>query len=321
MNNPRIGWIGVGRMGYPMAERLIRAGHKLSVYNRTRAKAEGLGAQGATIVPAAGDLAACDIVFTMVSTTADLKAVLFGPGGLVAAGGKPGLVVDASTISLEGSVEVRRELEGSGIEFLATPVSGNGKCVRAGKLAMVASGPRAAYDRVAPLLDIIAGQGSSYVGEGDLSRIVKICHNLLLGVTIQTLVEILVLAETAGIRRADLMDFINKSVMGSTFSKYKSPALVNLDYTPTFTPILLRKDLDLGLAAGSALGVPLPVTAATREVLQAHIGAGRALGLSYAEQDFAALLDSEARGAGIRLSPETVKVDDGLAPSSGKAAA
>ena len=151
--------------------------------------------------------------------------------------------------------------------MLAAPVSGNGKVVKAGKLTIVASGPKESFDMAEPYLDKI-GRGVTYVGEGELARMVKICHNLLLGVYSQCLAEITVLAEKGGVPRHATMDFINNSVMGSMFSQYKTPAFVTLDMTPTFTPALLRKDLDLGLKAGESLGVDLPVTATTREMVQ-----------------------------------------------------
>ena len=312
-----IGWIGIGRMGYPMAERLLKAGHAVTVYNRTRAKAEPLAARGAEVVTAATELAACDVVFTMVGTSDDLKQVLFGEHGLLAKRGKaPGIVVDCSSISEDASAEIRGKLAAEGAQFVAAPVSGNGKCVRAGKLSVVASGPKAAFATVEPLLKAIAGRGVTHVGEGDQSRIVKICHNVLLGVVAETLAEITVLAQKAGVPRHAFLDFINKSVLGSVFSQYKTPAYVNLDFTTTFTPVLLRKDLDLGLSAGHKHEVAMPVTAATREALQAHMGAGALQPAGYLDKDFATLLESVARGAGITLEPENAPVTDGLQPEA-----
>jgi 3-hydroxyisobutyrate dehydrogenase-like beta-hydroxyacid dehydrogenase len=128
----------------------------------------------------------------------------------------------------------------------------------------------------------------------------------MLGVVTQNLAEILVLAEKGGVSRAAFMEFLNDSVMGSVFTRYKSPAVVNLDYTPTFTPILLRKDFDLGLAAARKLDVPMPVTAATAQAVQASVSSGRV------EEDFAILLDLQAHNSGLTLTPENVQVDDGL---------
>jgi 3-hydroxyisobutyrate dehydrogenase-like beta-hydroxyacid dehydrogenase len=302
----RIGWIGAGRMGYPMAQRLAQAGADVTVQNRTRAKAEPLAEYGAKIADRPADLASCDIVFTMVAASDDLKSVTLGKDGLLTVAGRtPRILVDCSTVSEEGSAEVRAAAAKLGTEMLASPVSGNGKVVKAGKLSLVVSGPKGAYDTALPYLERL-GQGVSYVGEGELARMVKICHNVLLGVTIQTLVEITVLAEKSGVPRHAFLDFINKSVMGSTFSKYKTPALVNLDFTTTFTPVLLKKDLDLGLAAARKTGTPMPVTATTREVIQSLVGQG------YVDTDFATLILQQARNSGLDIEAENVPVSDGL---------
>ena len=302
----RLGWIGIGRMGYPMAQRLAKAGCDIAVWNRTRSKAEPLAAAGATIADSVEALADRDIVFTMVSTSADLEAVVSGPHGLLARPGHaPKVRIDCSTVSTESSAKVRAAMERAGGAMLAAPVSGNAKVVKAGRLSIVASGPADAYALARPYLEAV-GQGVSYVGEGELARTVKICHNVLLGIVAQSLAEITVLAERAGVPRHAFLDFINKSVMGSMFTRYKTPAIVNLDFTTTFTPVLLKKDLDLGLAAARELGVPMPLTAATRELVQAVVGAG------YADEDFMRLLTLEARGAGMTLAPENVAVSDGL---------
>jgi len=301
----RLGWIGIGRMGYEMAARLAKGGADLAVWNRTRAKAEPLAQYGAKIAAKLSDLASCDIVFVMVSTWDDVKQVVAGPGGLLAGGNAPKLVVECSSISLEGSAELRALLAARGVELLAAPVSGNAKVIKAGKLSFVCSGPRAAFDAAAPYLGMI-GPAASYVGEGELARIVKICHNVFLGVVIQSLSEITVLAQKAGVPRHAFLDFINQSVMGSTFSRYKRPALVNLDFKVTFTPKLLRKDLDLGLDAGRRFEVPLPLASATRDIVQTLIGRG------LDDEDFAKLLVLEAEASGVALEPENVTVGDGL---------
>ena len=301
-----LGWIGVGRMGYPMAERLAKAGADVSVYNRTRAKAEPLVTSGVRLVDRPSDLADRDIVFTMVSASEDLKQVTLGPGGVLAAAGKaPRILIDCSTVSEEASLEVRAAAEKRGTAMLASPVSGNGKVVKAGKLSVVVSGPKPAYETALPYLERL-GQGVSYVGEGELARMVKICHNVFLGIVIQAMVEITVLAQKGGVPRHAFLDFLNKSVMGSIFTRYKTPALVNLDFAPTFTPVLLRKDLDLGLAAARKVGAPMALTALTREILQSLNGQG------YTDQDFAALLVQQAKAAGMPLEPENVAVSDGL---------
>lgn len=304
----KLGWIGAGRMGYEMAGKLARAGCDIVVWNRTRAKAEPLAAHGARIADQLTELAACDMVFTMVSTYDDLKEVLHGPAGLYSAtmGTVPRILVECSSISLEGSAELRAALARAGTRMLAAPVSGNAKVIKAGKLSFVTSGPAEVYAECLPFLKAIAPQGASHVGDGELARIAKICHNVFLGVVTQSLAEITVLAEKAGLPRHSFLEFMNQSVMGSTFSRYKTPAFVNLDFKVTFTPQLLRKDLDLGLDAGRRYEVPMPLASATRDQVQTLIGNG------YTDQDFSTLIMLQAQASGVELKPENVTVNDGL---------
>ena len=300
-----LGWIGTGRMGFAMVKRLLDAGCNVTVYNRTRSKAEPLETDGAGIVDTPAELANRDIVFTMVSSADDLYSVVCGDQGLLSSSTAPKLLIDCSSVSEEGSQRVREKLKDRGCEMLSAPVSGNAKVIKAGRLTIVASGPESAFALAEQYLNVI-GEGATYVGGGELARMVKICHNVLLGVVTQSLAEITVLAEKGGVSRHALLDFINHSVMGSMFTRYKSPAFVNLDWTPTFTAPLLRKDLDLGLSAGERLGVPMPVAAATRELVQQAIDA------DHTDCDFGILLEMQAAASGIRLQPENVEVDDGL---------
>ena len=307
ITKPKIGWIGTGRMGFEMAQRLARAGCDLTVWNRTRAKAEPLTRDGARIADRLVDLAQCDILFCMVATYDDVRQVIAGPQGVFSKinGDVPRFVVECSSISLEGSAELRQTLARYGAQYLAAPVSGNAKVIKAGKLSFVCSGPREVYDEVMPLLKLI-GPAASYVGEGELARIVKICHNVFLGVVAQSLAEITILAQKAGVPRHAFLEFINQSVMGSVFTRYKTPAYVNLDFKVTFTPYLLRKDLDLGLDAGRRFEVPMPLASITRDLVQAMMGSGMT------EQDFATLLVQQAEVSGVKLVSENVDVPDGL---------
>jgi len=307
--SPTVGWIGAGRMGFALATRLLNAGYDVAVYNRTRAKAEPLSALGAKIVDRPADLADRDIVFVIVSADKDLEAVMNGEGGLLsgASDAAPKIIVDSSTVSVEASAAIRAVAASHGADFLAAPVSGNPKVIAAGKLTVAASGPKEAFEVAEPLLRTF-GKGVTYVGEGETARLVKIAHNIFLGVVIQSLAEITVLAERGGVSRAAFLEFLNDSVMGSAFSRYKSPALVNLDFHPTFTNVLLRKDLQLGLSAGKELGVPMPLAAATDMLIAQAIGAG------LTGDDFATLVLEQARRSGYALESENAPVDDGLAP-------
>ncbi|MFE5092511.1 NAD(P)-dependent oxidoreductase [Streptomyces sp. NPDC056638] len=307
-DRPLVGWIGTGRMGFQLAARLLDAGHDVAVYNRTRTKAEPLAARGAAIVDRPDDLADRDVVFTMVSASPDLQAVTTGPCGvLTSPTAAPRVLIDSSTVSTQMSALIRKEAAKRGTGFLAAPVSGNPKVIAAGKLTVAVSGSREVFDSVEPLLALL-GRGVTYVGEDEVARLVKIAHNVFLGVVTQSLAEITLLAEKGGVSRAAFLEFLNDSVMGSVYTRYKSPALVNLDFTPTFTMPLLRKDFDLGLSAARDLEVPMPLAATTAQLVAGAIGAG------HVEEDFAALILEQARNSGITLEAQNVPVDDGLSP-------
>jgi 3-hydroxyisobutyrate dehydrogenase-like beta-hydroxyacid dehydrogenase len=306
LEQPTVGWIGCGRMGLQMASRLLDAGYDVAVYNRTAAKAAPLISRGAVAADCPADLAGRDVVFTMVAGPDDLLEVTTGENGVLTdPAWVPGLLVDFTTVSVQASAAVREAGEKRGAEFLAAPVSGNPKVVRAGKLSLAVSGRPETFEAAEPLLQVF-GSRVTYVGEDEVARLVKICHNVLLGVIMQTLAEVTVLAEKGGTSRAAFLEFINHSVLGSMFTRYKSPGMVHLDFTPTFTVPLLLKDFDLGLVAARELEAPMPIAATAASLVASALGAG------YRTEDFATLLLEQARRAGITLAPEDAEVDDGL---------
>ncbi|HUG08642.1 MAG TPA: NAD(P)-dependent oxidoreductase [Acidimicrobiia bacterium] len=305
-NGEPVGWIGAGRMGSELIKRLLANGTEVWVYNRTRAKAEALAEQGAKVVDSPADLATLDIIFTMVGGPSDVMEVTVGENGALSRDeARPSIIVDSTTIDPATSKELRVAAAERGVDVLAAPVSGNPKVVESGKLTVVASGPEGAYKRAEPHLESF-GRKVTYVGSEDEARLVKICHNLMLGIVAQSMAEISVLAEASGVTRADLFDFLNDSVMGSMFTKYKTPAFVNLDYTPTFTWHLLRKDFELGLSTARELDIPVPTAALVHQIIIEGIGLG------YGDQDFAAMLTKEARASGREVEPENQEVSDGL---------
>ena len=302
-----LGWLGTGRMGAEMARRLLMAGCDLAVYNRSPAKAEPLVRLGAKPAASAAELGTRDIVFVTVGSSDDLISAVLGPDGLMAGpdGAVPRVLVDCSTVSAQASARVRADLAERGTAFLAAPVMGNPKVVRAGKMTAAVSGPRDAFVMAEPYLAML-GRGVTYVGEGETARTVKLCHNLFLGVVAQSLAEVTVLAEKSGISRQAFLDCLNKSVMGSLFTAYKTPAYVNLDFEPTFTAALLRKDFDLGLASARDHEVPMPVAAIVHQLIHSLVGRG------YGDADFAALLQQQAESAGLSLISEHADLPDGL---------
>lgn len=293
-------------MGSAMVERLLAAGHDVAVWNRTRSRAEPLIDHGATVVDRLTELADRERVFITVSSSDDLLQVLDGDGGLLTDPARaPALIIDSSTVSPDASAQARQRAAARGTAFLAAPVSGNPNVIAAGKLIFAVSGDRRVFERVQPILEDI-GQAAYYVGEDEVARLVKLCHNLYLGLVIQSLAEVTILAQKGGATRNEFLAFLNASAMGSTFSRYKAPALVNLDFHPTFTMPLLRKDFDLGLDVARDLEVPMPITNHVHQIIQSAIGQG------HVDEDFASLILLQAQAAGLELESEEADIDDGL---------
>jgi 3-hydroxyisobutyrate dehydrogenase-like beta-hydroxyacid dehydrogenase len=288
----RIGWLGTGRMGSAMAARLISDGAKVTVWNRTASKTEPLIERGAVRADTISDLGRCDIVFTSVTSSPDLLAVTLGPQRLFNAQPAPSIVVDTSTVSAEVAAEVRAEAENRGIGFLSAPISGNANVVADGGASIIASGPKPVFDTVVPYLKTIA-PSVTYAGAGEEARLVKLAHNLLVGMITESLAEVTVLAEKGGVAPSAFLDFIDGSVLGSVFIRYKGQAIRTHDYEPTFTTELLRKDFDLGLGAARKLEVPMPVAATTYQAIQTAVGHG------YGKSDFATLYEVAARAAAL----------------------
>lgn len=290
---PTLGWLGTGRMGSAMVGRLLDAGHPVRVWNRTRSKARPLADRGAVVVDSVAELAGCDIVFVMVSTSADLRQVLLGEGGLLTADDRRvGVVVDCSTVSAETSAEVRAAAAARGVDFLAAPVSGNPHVVAEGGACLVASGGQDAYDRVRPYLATI-GRTVVHAGPDEQSRLVKLCHNLYLGMMVESLVEVVTLAEKGGVERAAFLEFLNGTVLASDWVRKRTPDLVDRNWQPTFTTELLRKDFDLGLGAARASEVPMPVASLVHQLIQVAIGRG------HRDDDFLAMYEVQAAAAAL----------------------
>ena len=294
----RLGWMGIGRMGFAMARRLAQAGADIAVFNRSAEKARPLAEFGAKVAADVKALASCDIVFTMLSTGDVVEQALFGPAGLIdGSTSRPRLVVDCSSISLEMSAQIRSRLREVGVGFLAAPVSGNPHVVEEGMASLVVSGEPADFERVRPFL-LAIGKAASYVGTAELARVAKICHNVWLGALTQSLAEVVVLAEKAGMTRAAFLDFLNGSALGSTYTRVKTPHWVALDFTATFTPSLMRKDMDLGLHLAHELEASLPLASMTRDLLQSLINRG------VTAEDFSALLLQQAEASGLKIKKE-----------------
>ena len=281
-NDPRptVGLIGLGNMGTAIAERLLDAGYPLVVTNRTRERADALGARGAVVASTPEDLVGQ--VALVLTSLADDEAFETVAERVIAAA-RPGTVlVDMSTVSPAVSARVASRAEAASVEYLRAPVSGNPSVVRAGNLSIIVSGSRATLDEVEGVIRAI-GPTVHHVGDGEQARIVKLAINLMIAVLAQVMSEALVLGEASGVSRAALLEVMGSSAAGAPFVKYKTEPLLRDDFSATFTTALMEKDVDLVLDAADEAGVVLPLAKEMKEHLRAAIDAG------YADDDFIAL--------------------------------
>jgi 3-hydroxyisobutyrate dehydrogenase-like beta-hydroxyacid dehydrogenase len=275
-----VGLIGLGNMGRAIAERLLEGGFPLVVNNRTPEKAEVLEARGAVVASTPAELARQ--VRVVLTSLADDEAFESVAGRVIAAAGPGTVLVDLSTVSPAASARVAVVAEEADVAYLRAPVSGNPSVVRSGNLSFIVSGPRAALEGVEPVLRTI-GPTLHHVGDAEQARIVKLAINLVIAGLAQLMSEALVLGETSGVARADLLEVMGSSAAGAPFVKYKTEPLLRDDFSATFTTTLMEKDIDLALDAAAEAGVELRVTGELKELLRSAIEAG------YGNDDFMAL--------------------------------
>jgi len=289
-----VGFVGLGVMGSGVARRLLEAGHTLTVWNRTREKAEPLLDAGAHWAETARDVAErSDIVFTMVTNTAAVKAVTEGADGILA-GLAPGKVyVDMSTASPANTRALAEQVAAIGAQMLDAPVSGSVITLEEGKLSIMVGGDAEAFERVKPVLEAI-GPRVFHLGPNGTAVTMKIAINLSLAVQMLAFSEGVLLAEKSGIDREVAVDVMTKSVIASPMVKYRGPFVLEMPAEAWFDVNMMQKDLQLALEAGHEVEVPMPTTAATNQVLTA----ARAMGL--ADRDFAVVFEALAQMSGLR---------------------
>ena len=271
----KIGWIGLGNMGNPMSKNLLKAGHEVTVWNRTKAKADEVLAAGGKWADTPKELAEkCDFIFTMVSDGPTLQSVTLSENGVVAGLTAHKVVIDMSTVSPEESAKVNDSIEAKECKFLRAPVTGSTVLAQNATLGILASGDKVAYDKVLPLLEAM-GKNQFYVGAAEEARVLKLALNVMIGVTSQMMAEAVVLAEKAGLDVAQVCQVMAGSAVGSPLVGYKAALVSSGDYKPAFSVKLMMKDFDLAFAAAKQYDVAMPVTAVTRQYLQAAAASGR----------------------------------------------
>lgn len=299
LSDTTVGWIGLGRMGAAMVSRLMDSGADVAVYNRTASKGDPFVERGAKRLSTVADAAGRDVVFSMVLDDAALANLHDPETGLFSTDDRRITVwIDGSTVSAGAATRAAEAARAAGVVFVSAPISGNPTVVESGNAIFAISGESAALDVAEDIVSRI-GRAVYRVGEANQANVIKLCVNALLAVTMQSVAEIAVLADRAGVSRAALMGFLNDSAIGSPFTKYKTANVVELEFPPTFTPEGQRKDIRLAIDLAHELEVPMPVLNTTEVAFSRLVSGG--LGEN---RDFAALILEVARDAGYELTPE-----------------
>jgi 3-hydroxyisobutyrate dehydrogenase-like beta-hydroxyacid dehydrogenase len=283
-----IGWIGVGKMGNPMATRLMEAQYRLTVCDPVAENRASLVARGAQVAGTPGEVAArCGLIFATIPDDAALAEVIYGGeerGSFLARIGAGAVLVEMSTVSPALSRRVADDLARRGVAYLRCPISGSTALARAGSLTALASGDAAAWEAAGPFLDVLAAR-KFYLGPGEEARYMKLVLNTLVGATSAILGEALALGATGGLSDAQMMEVIAESAVASPLIRYKQEMVAQRDFRPAFSLAQMVKDFTLITEAGRAQQVPM---FAANLILQQYIAAAN---VGYAEKDFFALVE------------------------------
>ena len=274
IKRPAVGWIGVGKMGLPMASRVLAAGYAVKAFDPVGANLDQLATRGAARAASASDAASgADVIVSSLPDDAVLRRAVLGEEGILSGAKRGAVFVETSTVSPSVSEEVAKVTAERGVDYVRVAVSGNPVLAEAGTLTVLASGPRAAWERVRPLLDCI-GDKHFHVGEAEQARTLKLVINLMIAVSAGMMAEALALGRKGGIEWLTMLEVIESSAVASPMVKYKTPVLRERDFGSTFSCFQMMKDLDLILDAGRATGVPLALTALLRQMYEATAGQG-----------------------------------------------
>lgn len=282
-------FVGIGKMGLPMAGHLKAAGHAVTVSDPSEARLQLARSHGLQVADAGAAMARADIIVSSLPNDAALREVAAQVAGAARRGA---IYIDTSTVSQQASADVAQVLAAAGVFYLRTTVSGNNKMAEAAQLTVMASGPRAAYDSVLPLLKTL-GPNQFYLGAAEQARLMKLVVNLMIAQTSAMLAEALALGRKGGLAWGDMWQVLGASAVASPIVKAKSAQLSQRDFTPTFTVEQMIKDLMLILGAGADSHVPLPQTALTFQLMQAALAQGDG------QDDYAAIIKTVERSAGL----------------------
>ena len=290
---PKIAFVGLGAMGSAMAQRLLAAGHSVTGYNRTRAKADALASKGLAVADSArAAVEGASVVLSMVTDSEALRDVALRPDGILAGLGEDAVWAEMSTVSPTVTRMLGERVAEKGAALLDAPVSGSTVTIAQGQLSFIVGGDAAALERIRPYL-LAIGPTITHVGALGLAVTMKIAVNLSIGVQMLAFSESVLLAEKSGIPREKAVEAMLKGVTASPMLKYRGPFVLDMPDEALFNVVLMQKDMRLALEQGRAVGVPLPATGLVHELLTG------ARGLGLAEKDFAAVFDVLAKLSGL----------------------
>src|SRR5690606_11205918 len=264
----RVGWIGLGIMGKPMARNLLKAGYPLTVYNRSRAAVEELAAEGATPAASPAEVARqADRIFTMVTDSPDVEQVVLGPQGVLEGAREGAILIDMSTISPQVSRRIAQEAAAKGVQALDAPVSGGDVGAREGTLSIMVGGDREAFEAVLPLFQVL-GKTITYVGPAGSGQEVKLVNQIVVALTVLAMAEGLAYARKVGLDLETVLQVITQGAAGSWTLSHYGPRVLRGDFAPGFMVRLQQKDLRLALESAAAAGQPLPGTALVHQLFR-----------------------------------------------------
>jgi 3-hydroxyisobutyrate dehydrogenase/2-hydroxy-3-oxopropionate reductase len=298
----KLGFLGLGLMGYPMARNLLHAGHSVAVWSKTASKAEQLASEaGAVACATPADVARqADVVFLCVGDTAMVEEVLLGKNSVIEGGRKGMAVVDTSTISPSASVKIGEKFGAKGIDFLGAPVTGSTPGAINGTLTFMVGGDEKVFQSLLPILEVM-GKKLYYCGGPGMGLNAKLTQNLVLSNILQAFNEGIVLSTKAGVDPNLMLDILSNSAAKCGLIEYKAPFIFKRDFTTNFSVKWMHKDIGLMLDSGQELNVPLPLTALTRQMFQMAISQG--LG----EEDICATINVLESLAGVKVKAAGAK--------------
>jgi 3-hydroxyisobutyrate dehydrogenase-like beta-hydroxyacid dehydrogenase len=289
----RVGWVGIGKMGAPMSRHALRAGYPLTVFDPLPENRATIVAEGATVAYTFEELAAAsDVIILTIPNDAVLNELVFSAGGLAEVMTSGQTLVEMSTVSPEISASIATALEKKSVNYLRAPISGSTTTASAGKLSVMASGPKPSYAKLEPLFSSFANR-SFYLGEGEESRYLKLVLNALVGATAALLGEALTLGRKGNLSMETMLEVICESAVASPLIAYKRDLLVNRNFDPAFSVSQMMKDFDLILGAAKTDHVPMFLTSIIRQQYESAFAEG------LAEKDFFVLIEQYERLAGL----------------------